>query len=301
MKATILLFTYNHERYIRECLESVLASDFEPLEIYIWDNCSTDGTANIIRKILAGYSGLHEVLFHQSEYNYHPSFVPMNTAMEQVRGEYIVFISGDDYQVPHRVSTTIEAMRRTGAGAVSSSVFLVGANGEDLGQRNRLDDRPQFKEFFTAKEFASAPGSPVCFGAALAWHRSVFDRFGPLREGPRNADVMIPFRGALLGGNYYIRQPLVYRRLHENTISLPEARRNSVSETEELLIKERQLSNRLANFVRMTEDAIEFRSMTRRKWRTDAIIGQMRGHVLRISSRWVRHRSTMAQHGIGIS
>ncbi len=299
-RVSVLLFTYNHERYIRACLESVLVSDYDPLEIFVWNNCSTDATGSILDYIAYRNEGPHEVTVHHSDYNYHPSFVPMNTAMARVRGEYIVFLSGDDYQAPERIRKSVDVMERSGAAASSCSAYLIDEEGRPTGTRNRLDEKDEFKQFSTAHDFATIPGSPVCFGAGLAWHRSVFDRFGPLQEGPRNADVMIPFRGALLGGNYYIDEPLVYRRLHEETIALPEARKQSQSEEDSMLIKERQLSNRLANFVRMTEEVEAFAPSRRRRREIRTVVQRMRGHTMRICSRWVEHRSAMAKAGIGI-
>ena len=45
---TFALFTYNQERYVREAVEGVLAQTYEPLEIIISDDCSTDMTFSII-------------------------------------------------------------------------------------------------------------------------------------------------------------------------------------------------------------------------------------------------------------
>ena len=48
---TIVCLTYNHEKYIRKTLEGFLLqkTDF-PFEVLINDDCSTDGTAQIIRE-----------------------------------------------------------------------------------------------------------------------------------------------------------------------------------------------------------------------------------------------------------
>jgi glycosyltransferase involved in cell wall biosynthesis len=47
-KVSVCIPSYNHEKYIRECLASILAQTFQDFEIIITDDCSTDETVNII-------------------------------------------------------------------------------------------------------------------------------------------------------------------------------------------------------------------------------------------------------------
>lgn len=47
---SVLVLTYNHEKYIEECLKSIAAQDYPgPLEIKVFDDASTDGTAHLVR------------------------------------------------------------------------------------------------------------------------------------------------------------------------------------------------------------------------------------------------------------
>ena len=50
-RVSVLVTTYNHEKYIRQCLDSMTGqkTDF-PFEIIVRDDCSTDGTGDIIRE-----------------------------------------------------------------------------------------------------------------------------------------------------------------------------------------------------------------------------------------------------------
>ena len=51
MKVSILVPVFNGEKYLAECIESVLAQDFADFEILIADNGSTDGTRAIIEEL----------------------------------------------------------------------------------------------------------------------------------------------------------------------------------------------------------------------------------------------------------
>lgn len=95
---SILCTAYNHEAYIRDALDSFVnqKTDF-PFEVLVNDDCSSDGTAGIIREYEAKYPGIvrgfypEKNLFSQGIYIYHEVFYPV------ARGRYIAKCEGDDY------------------------------------------------------------------------------------------------------------------------------------------------------------------------------------------------------------
>lgn len=94
-KVSVVLLTYNHERYIREALESIAAqkTDFA-IELLISEDHSTDGTRDEIARFLAGYKG--EVRLFYSEANQHAAIVATR-ALRAARGKYVAYLDGDDY------------------------------------------------------------------------------------------------------------------------------------------------------------------------------------------------------------
>src|SRR5882724_10978922 len=55
-----ILITYNQDRFIADALHSVLNQTY-PMDIIISDDCSSDETPAVIRRILAGYKGSHRI------------------------------------------------------------------------------------------------------------------------------------------------------------------------------------------------------------------------------------------------
>ena len=55
-------------------------------------------------------------------------------------------------------------------------------------------------------------------GHSNAWHRAIFDEFGPINNKVISEDIVIPFRAALLGNIKSIDEPLVKRRYHKTNI-----------------------------------------------------------------------------------
>jgi len=95
---SICCLTYNHEKYIRECLDGFLMQkatfDFE---ILIHDDCSTDKTANIIREYETRYPDIVKPIY-QTENQYSKGVrVSMTFNFPRARGEYITMCEGDDY------------------------------------------------------------------------------------------------------------------------------------------------------------------------------------------------------------
>lgn len=90
---SIVITSYNREKYIWQAIESALAQDYHNLEIIISDNCSSDGTMELIKKYLSD----SRIKWFQNEENIGmiPNF--RRATFELARGELITYISSDDY------------------------------------------------------------------------------------------------------------------------------------------------------------------------------------------------------------
>lgn len=95
---SICCITYNHEKYISECLEGLLKqkSNF-PLEIIIHDDASKDNTKQIVQE----YINLHPTLINpifQTENQYSKGKKPLiDFVFPRAKGKYIALCEGDDY------------------------------------------------------------------------------------------------------------------------------------------------------------------------------------------------------------
>ena len=64
----IIMNCYNGERYLREAIDSVLNQTFKKWELIFWDNCSTDNSANIVRKYNDSRIKYYKSEKHTSQY-----------------------------------------------------------------------------------------------------------------------------------------------------------------------------------------------------------------------------------------
>ena len=95
-KLSVILITYNHEKYIEKSLDSVLSqvTDF-PFEIVIGDDCSPDDTKNIIREYRDKYPDIIRIV-HREKNTGRPTLNVYETTMK-CRGDYLAYLEGDDY------------------------------------------------------------------------------------------------------------------------------------------------------------------------------------------------------------
>ena len=92
---SVCCITYNHERYIAQTIESVLAqvTDFV-IELVIGEDCSTDSTRAIAQRYEAQYPGLVRVLTPEKNIGIMPNLM---ATIDACRGEFIALVEGDDY------------------------------------------------------------------------------------------------------------------------------------------------------------------------------------------------------------
>lgn len=97
---SIICNTYNHEPYIRQCLDGfIMQKTTFAFEILIHDDASTDNTANIIREYEVNYPDIIKPIY-QTENQYSKKTGIMKTFQyPRVKGKYIAFCEGDDYWI----------------------------------------------------------------------------------------------------------------------------------------------------------------------------------------------------------
>jgi glycosyltransferase involved in cell wall biosynthesis len=93
---SIITPTYNHEQYIGQCIESVLAQSMPEWEMIIIDDGSTDGTESVIKQ----YDDLRIRYIKQENIGPSKLDVTYNRALDVCRGDIIAILEGDDFW-PH--------------------------------------------------------------------------------------------------------------------------------------------------------------------------------------------------------
>mgnify|MGYP000882014727 CR=1 FL=1 len=98
---SICSITYNHEPFIRECLEGFLMQKTTfPVEIIIHDDASTDKTAEIIKEYELKYPNLFKPIYQvENQFSKKQGSIYARFVYPKVIGKYIALCEGDDYWI----------------------------------------------------------------------------------------------------------------------------------------------------------------------------------------------------------
>jgi glycosyltransferase involved in cell wall biosynthesis len=141
---SVCIPAYNHAKYVRAALESVLSQDFGDFEIIVTDDGSTDAT---VEEILAVRD--ERIHFARNERNIGPS-ATAGRNMARARGRFISFLPSDDLFLPGKLRRQVEAFeRQPELGAVFSWMTPVDEEGAPI-----ADDHPYFRPAGVTRETA---------------------------------------------------------------------------------------------------------------------------------------------------
>ena len=128
-KVSACIIAYNHEQYIKDCLEGALTQrvDFE-YEIIISEDCSTDATRAICQEYQKKYPNKIKLFLNQTNLGLIGNWLK---ALSLCRGEYLAICEGDDYWTdPLKLKKQVDFLDKHPEFALSSHNAQVVKNGQ---------------------------------------------------------------------------------------------------------------------------------------------------------------------------
>ena len=246
---TFVLFAYNQAAYIRQAVEAALAQTYEPLEIIISDDCSSDSTFQLISDLVRAYSGPHTVVARRNATNLGLA-EHISTVMGTVNGELIVVAAGDDVSYPHRTKRVVEQWLQGGkeSGSLFSMIHTISPDGRIASYEKKAETLR-----YTLGDRDAGIVRTLCtgtLGCAHAWTRNVFEVFGALDKHLIHEDITIPLRSIMLGSVTFIQEELVLYRLNDDSLSKIAYRDGR----ERMLKMKKYWAGRIANFEQFDRD-----------------------------------------------
>lgn len=211
---TFALFAYNQEKYIREAVEGAFAQTYEPLEIILSDDCSTDRTFEIMEEMEKTYKGPHQIRLNRNSRNlgvgphiYH--------VYCKALGEIVISAAGDDISVPERTSNILKCWldKKKKPALIFSAAIKIDKESKTLCELNFDKEETYFKNYNPLN-----PPFPV-WGFSMAANRRLVLDFPPIRPGVAAEDTVFVRRASNFGGVLYANKPLVKYRIHPESIT----------------------------------------------------------------------------------
>ena len=134
-RVSVCIVTYNHERYIHNCIMSVIAQAKDAdLEILVGDDLSTDGTQQVVNALQRKFPEFVYYFRHNERMGPVGNF---QFLISRARGEYIAHLDGDDYWLPGKLDKQVELLEGAeGFSAIYTNALCINDSGSSLGLFN---------------------------------------------------------------------------------------------------------------------------------------------------------------------
>lgn len=204
MAVSLVMATFNGEKYLREQLNSIVNQTLVPDEIIVVDDCSTDNTLSV----LSEFKGKCNLKIYTNDTN-----KGVNTNFERAislaSGDYICISDQDDVWFPEKIEKTYKKLKEIendSPACVSSEIIDVDSNLQTLKTKCTKDS------FYESALYSN--GSQGC---TLMFNKKLKDIMLPI---PKEFiyDHFIGLLSCFVGTKYGIGEPLMYYRHHGNNV-----------------------------------------------------------------------------------
>lgn len=223
-RVSVIIPNYNHARFLRKRIDSVLKQTLQDFELILLDDCSTDDS----RSILSSYANDPRVSIEFNSANSGGPFKQWNKGVKLARGEYVWIAESDDYADQQLLARLVPALEADPNIAFAYCLSW-GINEEN--QPNGFADR--YLSHISTDRWRSdfvADGREECRNyfirtnvvpntSAVVFRKAVYEEVGGADENYRICgDWKLWAAMALTGKVAYFGEPLNYFRFHDASV-----------------------------------------------------------------------------------
>ncbi|MDF1594189.1 MAG: glycosyltransferase [Desulfobacterales bacterium] len=217
-KVSIILTSFNHDKYLNEAIDSVLGQTFTDFELIIWDDASSDNSWHLIRQ----YSDPRIKAFHNDEQK--RGAWGINKAISEVAaGEYIAIHHSDDIWEREKLEKQVKFIDDySDVGAVFTRVQVINEKGdpfkEDDHVYSQIFDQPNRTRFEWLRHFFYF-GNCLCHPSVMV-RKSCYKSVGLYdRRFAQICDLEMWVRLCMKYDIYVLEMPLTRFRVRANEMN----------------------------------------------------------------------------------
>jgi len=135
---SVIMPSYNSERYIKETIDSILAQTYRNWELIVVDDCSTDETYSIIEEYSKNDC---RIKCFRLDSNSGPG-VSRNFALKKAKGNFISFLDSDDLWSREKLSRQYDFMKKENCPISYTSYSLIDSIGQDMNKLIKVKGNP---------------------------------------------------------------------------------------------------------------------------------------------------------------
>lgn len=137
-KVSVLVPICNVERYLEECLDSLVAQSFTDFEVLCINDGSTDGSLAIIHRYMEADARFRVIDKPNSGYG-----ASMNMGLANAIGEYIAILESDDFFEPNALELLVDAAERNQSDVVKADFYLYWSTPQERDELFRIVDEQE--------------------------------------------------------------------------------------------------------------------------------------------------------------
>jgi glycosyltransferase involved in cell wall biosynthesis len=200
---SVIIPVYNCEAYLGEAIGSVLAQTYRPLEIFVVDDGSTDGTPDVVHLFQ------NAVEYHRQTHR--GAGAARNTGIDLAQGDYIAFLDADDLWRQDKLARQMASFHE------SPTLDMVFGHVEHF-------ISPEVEAHVAQRMNCPSGPVPGYYGSSMLARRDAVRRADPFRENLRVAEFVDWYSRAMDAGLVSLMLPatLVLRRIHGGNLTIRE-------------------------------------------------------------------------------
>lgn len=212
MKVSVLMITYNHEKYIAQAVNSVLMQqvDFD-YELVVGEDCSTDNSRNVLLSFQERYPDKIRLLSSETNVGVNRNFIRTYRACP---GQYIALLEGDDYWTsPHKLQQQVDFLENHSEfGGCFHNVQMYFEDETKSQRLMRPSDQPKI---VTLKDLLAAKIIPTC---AVMFRNGLFEGFPDWAFSLKMTDWLVYILTAQYGPFGYLDAVMATYRIHSGGV-----------------------------------------------------------------------------------
>ncbi len=214
---TILMGTYNGEKYIEEQIESILSQTEKKWRLVIQDDCSTDATPDIVKKYAENYKD--KVTFIERRFSSGSAKNNFASMLKLSKSDYVLTCDQDDVWLPSKIELTLKKMQELESKYGKDSPFLVHTDliiadaelkviaGSMFEYQNLDSKRDSFNNLLVQN---------IVTGCTMMINRSLLDCVRDVPEEAIMHDWWLAIIASAFGHVGFVNKPTLFYRQHDN-------------------------------------------------------------------------------------
>lgn len=208
---TFALFAYNQERFVRKAIEGAFSQTYQPLEIILSDDCSTDMTFDIMKELVSMYCGPHKVILRRNDINVGLAR-HVNIIAKCASAKLLIISSGDDISKPERSKNHVKTWMLNNCSTIlMHSDFSVI---DEFGNEKNVDNGDFYHDCKYIDIIEICKYNKSVLGASSSFTTNLLLEFPELIPELVHEDCCLPFRSRLFGAPvvFIAERLILYRK-----------------------------------------------------------------------------------------